>query len=80
MRKATVFFALAVVLLVPHAFAQTTATITGTVSDTTGAVIPGVEVTVTNVATRQSRTILTNELGRYYAAAFVSNDYFEVMP
>jgi hypothetical protein len=75
MRKATVSLALAVVLLVPCAFAQTTATITGTVADASGAVIPGVEVTVTNVATRQARTILTNELGRYYVAALSPGSY-----
>jgi hypothetical protein len=75
MRKATVSLALAVVLLVPCAFAQTTATITGTVADASGAVIPGVEVTVTNIATRQARTILTNELGRYYVAALSPGSY-----
>jgi len=75
MRKATVFLALAVVLLVPHAYAQTTATITGAVSDATGAVVPGVEVTVTNVATGQSRTIVTNELGRYYVPALSPGSY-----
>src|SRR5262245_14696534 len=75
MRKATVFLALAVVLIVPHAFAQTTATITGAVSDATGAVIPGVEVTVTNTATGQARKVLTNELGRYLVPALNPGSY-----
>ncbi len=48
------------------AFAQTnTGRITGTVSDTTGAVIPGVEVTVRNPATGLSRNTITNESGNY---------------
>ena len=47
------------------AFAQT-ATITGRVSDTTGALIPGVPITVTNVATGVDRKTATNESG-YYA-------------
>ena len=45
-------------------FAQT-ATITGRVTDPTGAVIPGTKITVTNEATGVSRTVETNETGYY---------------
>src|SRR5438094_473214 len=76
MRKATVFLTLAMVLLVsPHAFGQTTATISGAVSDATGALIPGVEIKATNTATGQVRTVITNEVGRYYVAALNPGSY-----
>jgi hypothetical protein len=40
-------------------------TINGTVTDSTGAVIPGVEVVITNKGTGQSRTTVTNQTGSY---------------
>ncbi len=46
-------------------FAQGTAQITGTVSDTTGALLPGVDVTVTNTATGVTRAVVSNETGAY---------------
>ena len=45
--------------------AQATAQITGTVKDQSGAVLPGVEVTVTQTETAASRTAVTNETGSY---------------
>jgi hypothetical protein len=47
------------------AWGQATAQINGTVSDATGALIPGVDVTATHTATGISRTTLTNESGTY---------------
>ena len=44
---------------------QATAQINGTVSDPSGALIPGVEVTATQTATGISRTAVTNERGAY---------------
>src|SRR2546421_4633083 len=47
-------------------FAQsTTGVIFGDVKDSSGAVLPGVEITVLNLATNQSRTAITNESGAY---------------
>ena len=46
-------------------WAQATAQISGTVKDQTGAVLPGVEVTVTQTDTAASRTAVTNETGSY---------------
>src|SRR2546421_11947694 len=46
-------------------FAQVSAGIGGTVSDPTGALIPGVEVTATNVNTGINTTQITNEAGAY---------------
>lgn len=58
--------ALTVICLVPNASAQlTTATILGTVSDGTGAVIPGAHITATNVDTHFTRTVTTNADGTY---------------
>ena len=42
-----------------------TATIVGTVTDQTGAVIPGAEITATHVDTGRVRTTTTNERGDY---------------
>jgi len=46
-------------------FGQTTAEITGTVTDNTGAVIPAAEVTVTNVNTGSLRSVTTGQSGVY---------------
>jgi hypothetical protein len=47
-------------------FAQApTAEITGTITDPSGAPVPGALVTLTNPATNQARTIHTNEAGAY---------------
>ena len=46
-------------------WAQSTAQISGNVSDGTGAVLPGVEVTVTQADTGLTRNAVTNETGGY---------------
>jgi hypothetical protein len=43
--------------------AQVTATITGTVRDPTGAVIPDAKVTATHTGTNQARTVATDPAG-----------------
>src|SRR5213593_3892488 len=43
----------------------TTGTITGTVKDSAGAVLPGVSIKLTNTDTGASRTVIADELGRY---------------
>jgi hypothetical protein len=53
------------VLLAPLAWAQENATITGSVLDPTGAVVPNVTITLTNVATGQVRETATNGSGIY---------------
>ncbi len=55
----------ACVLLTPSAWAQENATITGTVVDPTGAVIPNVAITLTNIATGQVRETSSNNSGIY---------------
>lgn len=52
------------------AFAQSQAingTIEGTISDTSGGVLPGVTVTVTNIETGATSTVVTNESGLFRA-------------
>jgi len=43
----------------------TTATLVGTVTDSTGAVIPGARVTATNIDTNAGKSALTNDQGAY---------------
>src|SRR5215212_4149268 len=62
--------AIAVGLSAAHPFAQSQAingTIEGTISDESGAALPGVSVTVSNVDTGDSRVAVSNEQGVYRA-------------
>lgn len=52
-----------------------TGTISGTVSDKTGAIIPGVEITATHIATSASRNAITNETGYYSIPALPVGRY-----
>ena len=52
-------------LLMPGAWAQENATITGSVTDPTGAVVPNVAITLTNVSTGQARETASNSSGIY---------------
>lgn len=49
--------------------------IRGTVTDTTGAVIPGATVTVNNVNTGVTKTITTNDSGVYDTSSIVAGTY-----
>src|SRR5262245_1769907 len=53
------------ILTATTVWAQSTAQINGTVKDQSGAVLPGVEVTVTQTDTGVKRTTVTNETGSY---------------
>src|SRR6266571_6366593 len=57
-------------------FAQlTTGTISGTVTDSTGAVVPGVNVTLKSVEKGINRTVKTDEGGRYRAPELALGSY-----
>ena len=59
-----------------NSFAQTTnATLGGTVSDSTQALIPGVTVTATNTQTGIVSTIVTNETGAYNFPSLQTGTY-----
>ena len=64
------------VLVGPTAWAQaTTAQISGTVKDQSGAVLPGVEINVTQTATRAKRSTVSNETGNYVLASLPLGPY-----
>jgi len=79
MRSAALLLVLAFVFGPPasfHAVAQSThGAIVGTVTDESGAVMPGVAVTVTNMGTNIGRTTVTNQAGYYEVAALVPGTY-----
>jgi hypothetical protein len=52
-----------------------TGSISGTVKDVSGAVIPGAEITVTNAATRVTATTVTNSAGVYQVLALIPGTY-----
>jgi hypothetical protein len=54
---------------------ETTGTITGTVTDQTGAVLPGVTVSVKRVETGRAQDFVSNEAGRYTATALEPGTY-----
>jgi len=53
----------------------TSCSITGTVTDATGAVVPDVQITVTNQATGITQAAKTNNAGYYSADALLAGDY-----
>ncbi|HYR42833.1 MAG TPA: TonB-dependent receptor, partial [Terriglobia bacterium] len=64
------------ICLAIQAFSQSSnARVSGTVNDTTGAVLPGVEVTATNNATGVVATALTNDAGAYNFASLLPGTY-----
>ncbi len=67
---------LAAVICSPAVLGQgTTGAIFGTVQDSTGAVLPGAEVTVTQVETGRSRVIISDDEGRYRAQSLNIGNY-----
>lgn len=54
-----------VLVFIPNLTAQDVASITGTVTDTTGALIPGASVSLQNTATGASYSAVTNDQGSY---------------
>ena len=54
---------------------QSTGNIVGAVKDPAGRLVPGAQVTVTEIATTRSRTVITNGAGEYQAPYLVPGDY-----
>ena len=68
--------ALAIVVLIPAlAAAQESGKITGTVTDQSGAVLPGVNVTLKSVERASTRSTVTNAQGEYVFAGLVPGQY-----
>src|SRR5688572_30624919 len=79
MRRATPLFALALLALLGSAtvvYAQVaSATLTGIVKDSTGAILPGVKVSVTHLETNIVREVYTNDTGNYRVPALNPGTY-----
>src|SRR5262249_17151155 len=56
-------------------WAQSTATVQGTVTDTQGAVMPGVTVTLQNTATGIERSVVSSSAGEFVAASLQPGHY-----
>ena len=74
---AGMFLSTFLLMLMPlSVFAQTErGAITGVITDSTGAVVPGATVTITNLATNASQTLTTNEEGLYEAPFMLPATY-----
>ena len=78
MRSAVKFFVVALVTLAfacTFAWAQGTAQISGTVADSSGARLPGAEVTATQTATGVTRSVISNEAGVYSLPSLPTGPY-----
>jgi hypothetical protein len=78
MRKRQGFAATAVLLLllaIPTLSQNITGVITGTVTDSGGAVIPNAQVTLTNQQTRATQTMSSNEAGVFVFPSVLSGTY-----
>ncbi len=74
-RAAVVCFTAAILLVTPAWPQASTATVSGTVRDQSGAVIPTASVTLSNTATGVSSTTPTNTAGFYIFAGVVPGQY-----
>ena len=68
-------FLLALLGSSPALQGQTTATVSGSVTDTTGAVVPGANVTISNDATGDKRTAQSNSDGYFAFTALLPGSY-----
>ena len=67
---------LILVLIASSGWGQTlTGTIQGTVTDPDGAVVPGVDITLVNTGTNQTRTVAANGSGNYSAPGLPVGTY-----
>lgn len=57
------------------AFGQSTASLSGTVTDPTGAVVPGAHITVHSLATGLDTNLVTDSAGIYVAPSLIPGDY-----
>jgi hypothetical protein len=68
-------FVVLLLVSVGTCFAQSTATLSGTVTDPSGAVVPGAQITVHSLATGLDRQLVTDSAGLYTAPSLVPGDY-----
>ena len=75
LKRFSVYWVLCLFVAALSGWAQDTATIVGTVTDATGAVMPGVRVMVSNPEKGYSRELLTDTAGAYVAAKIPIGGY-----
>ena len=75
MRRLGLMLLFAVVIRLTAAAQETTGTITGVTTDSTGGVLPGVTVTLKSVNTGAVRSVVTNEAGIYIASGLPVGTY-----
>lgn len=75
MRRLGLMLLFAVVIRLTAAAQETTGTITGVTTDSTGGVLPGVTVTLKSVNTGAVRSVVTNEAGIYIASGLSVGTY-----
>jgi carboxypeptidase family protein len=75
MKRAFLLLATTLFVVSLTAWAQDTAQIVGSVTDTTGAVIPGAKVTVSNPDKGFTRELVSNSAGAYTASAIPIGNY-----
>lgn len=56
---------------------ETTATVNGQITDSTGAAVSGAEITLTNLATKETRTVKSNDEG-YYSLTFIQPGVYDL--
>jgi len=74
-RRTVVILGALIIALVGLPHAQTTATIFGTVTDSTKGVLPGAVITATNTLTNESRATQTDDIGYYNLPALALGVY-----
>src|SRR6516165_10635345 len=75
MRRALIGVCLCVCFAVQVFSQSSSARLSGTVNDASGAVLPGVEVTATNSATGVVTTVISNDAGAYNFASLLPGTY-----
>jgi hypothetical protein len=75
MRKLALAVLLVAVVAIAASAQETTGTITGTATDQTGSVLPGVTVTVKSIDTGSQRTAVTNQEGVYLTLLLPVGNY-----
>lgn len=68
-------FVIGLILAAPAGAQQDRGTFVGTVTDATGAAIPGVSVTITHIETNQKYPTVTNDVGQYRMPNLPVGDY-----
>ncbi|PYX64574.1 MAG: hypothetical protein DMG78_30455, partial [Acidobacteria bacterium] len=74
-KRLTPWVFLLLLLCIPQSALSQTASITGTVKDSTGAAVPQVKVTTHNRATSASRSTVTDDSGNYRITSLSPGNY-----